>query len=337
MRRSRGLTLVGVLVIAAITAVVAALLIPAFARATERAQENARKATCLSNIKSIALACIMYAQDYDEVLPVCVADDRDGTAHAVGGVYANWKIEDLRRDVRAKYGGQYLDGRWMWQLGDVLLAARSEPMGGCVAIFACPTLARRDPYFQERRYIVGLDKGQDRTDSRDPLLKLVSDAKGVPVRKVWQSGSYTYMCMHHPYGAGVRASDYGADWLSLWDAANLLGLIGQPGSLDAVNPQDYLACANAEGAFDDPVNKPLLACRSFGVHEGYSREYAARHIIPPELAALFGLTESEVMPTIPVSIPMAFVDGHAKYVRASFYDMLALMMSPNKGDSAEAR
>jgi prepilin-type N-terminal cleavage/methylation domain-containing protein/prepilin-type processing-associated H-X9-DG protein len=61
----RGFTLIELLVVIAIIAILAAILFPVFARA----REKARQSSCLSNIKQIALAAQMYAQDYDELLP----------------------------------------------------------------------------------------------------------------------------------------------------------------------------------------------------------------------------------------------------------------------------
>lgn len=61
-RQSRGFTLIELLVVIAIIAILAAILFPVFARA----RENARKATCQSNLKQIGTACAMYRQDYDE-------------------------------------------------------------------------------------------------------------------------------------------------------------------------------------------------------------------------------------------------------------------------------
>jgi prepilin-type N-terminal cleavage/methylation domain-containing protein/prepilin-type processing-associated H-X9-DG protein len=65
MRRS-GFTLIELLVVIAIIAILAAILFPVFAKA----REKARQASCLSNIKQQALGCLMYAQDYDEILPL---------------------------------------------------------------------------------------------------------------------------------------------------------------------------------------------------------------------------------------------------------------------------
>ena len=311
MRRNAGLTVIGLIIVVVLIAVVAFIVFPVFAR---HRHPGDRKATCISNIKQLALACIMYAQDCDEVLPTCAADDRDGTAHAVGGVYANWKVAAMQRDIKAKYGERYLDGRWTWQLPDLLV-----PYVKSLDLFNCPTLRLRgDPYFEVQTYTVGTDKLTGAKDPHDPLLLLIPRAPGKPApQKVWQSGSYAYMCMHYPYGRGAQASDYGADFMFLWDTGRLLGLVG-----DTASPQDYFACGNAVGAFGDAAWKPLAMCRSFGVHEGYGSDYTADHVPPAELGG--------EQPTIAAVTPMAFADGHTKYVRLGFYDVLALLISPNK-------
>ena len=61
----KGFTLIELLVVIAIIAILAAILFPVFARA----RENARRASCQSNLKQIALGVFMYKQDYDEKMP----------------------------------------------------------------------------------------------------------------------------------------------------------------------------------------------------------------------------------------------------------------------------
>src|SRR5215469_3658242 len=65
-RLGRGFTLIELLVVIAIIAILAAILFPVFAQA----REKARVATCTSNLKQFGLSILMYAQDYDESMPI---------------------------------------------------------------------------------------------------------------------------------------------------------------------------------------------------------------------------------------------------------------------------
>jgi len=318
MRRDCGLTVIGLILIALAVVVLAVILFPVLSR-----ERDHRQFTCLSNVKQITLACIMYAQDYGETFPTCVADDQDGTAHAVGGIFADRTIEQVKRDAARRYGEEYADARWMWQLADLVAPyVKSED------IFNCPESVKVDPDYRIRSYTIGTDKETGESDPRDPLLRLVRKNPELPYRKVWQSGSYTYMCMHHPHKKGNRAADYGADFVYLWDIAVGLGYLDPLGA--SADPQEYVACGNALGIFSNPVWKPILMCRSWGAHERYHEDYARVHAIPPELAPAFGLTARQVTPTVPVGKPIGFADGHVKYWRNDFYHSLALLFTPNR-------
>jgi len=65
----KGFTLIELLVVIAIIAILAAILFPVFARA----REQARRASCISNLKQLSLATLMYVQDYDEMFPAASA------------------------------------------------------------------------------------------------------------------------------------------------------------------------------------------------------------------------------------------------------------------------
>jgi prepilin-type N-terminal cleavage/methylation domain-containing protein/prepilin-type processing-associated H-X9-DG protein len=66
VKRAFGFTLIELLVVIAIIAILAAILFPVFAQA----REAARKTSCLSNMKQVGLATLMYVQDYDETFPM---------------------------------------------------------------------------------------------------------------------------------------------------------------------------------------------------------------------------------------------------------------------------
>lgn len=84
----RGFTLIELLVVIAIIAILAAILFPAFARA----RENARRTSCLSNMKQIGIGMMQYTQDYDEKLPwqgTPTGGAVDGF-HFADPTYASW-------------------------------------------------------------------------------------------------------------------------------------------------------------------------------------------------------------------------------------------------------
>jgi prepilin-type N-terminal cleavage/methylation domain-containing protein/prepilin-type processing-associated H-X9-DG protein len=78
--RRPGFTLIELLVVIAIIAILAAILFPVFSGA----REKARAISCASNLKNLGTAVMMYAQDYDERLPL--------TAYAIATppFFLNW-------------------------------------------------------------------------------------------------------------------------------------------------------------------------------------------------------------------------------------------------------
>jgi len=82
MMKKKGFTLIELLVVIAIIAILAAMLLPALARA----REQARRAVCISNLKQIGLAIKMYSQDYNENFPEANAtNDADALAVSAFG------------------------------------------------------------------------------------------------------------------------------------------------------------------------------------------------------------------------------------------------------------
>lgn len=98
-----GFTLIELLVVIAIIAILAAILFPVFARA----RENARRTSCMSNLKQIGLGVLQYCQDYDETYP---RNWGDGVALQTDPGAPGYKL--LTRDqAAANPAGRFLS--WM--------------------------------------------------------------------------------------------------------------------------------------------------------------------------------------------------------------------------------
>ena len=131
---SRAFTLIELLVVIAIIAILAAILFPVFAQA----REMARKTACLSNLRQIGTAFILYSQDYDERLP----DRRDLKLSLPDG-FRPWAPAWPRSDPRAGWA-----------------AITLQPYTKNNDIWGCPSLTG---FFLNTQQVV--QKLEDRPDS----------------------------------------------------------------------------------------------------------------------------------------------------------------------------
>ncbi len=163
MRMNRGFTLIELLVVIAIIAILAAILFPVFARARERA----RQTSCLSNVRQIGTALMMYVQDYDEVMPIyLLSSGRSETdLPDIGHDYIawqdllhpyvmNWDIyrcpsgggyRGTPRAIHGAYGGNYAfafshSTQWIYSLGEF-----ERPAETYAVVEAISYITRYDP------------------------------------------------------------------------------------------------------------------------------------------------------------------------------------------------
>ncbi len=128
-RRAKGFTLIELLVVITIIAILAAILFPVFGMA----REKAKQAACLSNLRQVGLADLMYAQDYDDTFTHTELGGDIGDAHEYywGDMlhpYINsWQMlqcPDANQKILFKTGATRYSQQWSYNYGmnDIIAA-----------------------------------------------------------------------------------------------------------------------------------------------------------------------------------------------------------------------
>ena len=133
-----GFTLIELLVVIAIIAILAAILFPVF----QRVRENARRISCVSNLKQLTLAITQYTQDSDERMPD-ITDGSPGSGMAGGwSFYTGFGTAGLKFDVTQGSVYQYVKSTGVYLCPD---DSGGQQTGNSYAISSCVASFARDP------------------------------------------------------------------------------------------------------------------------------------------------------------------------------------------------
>jgi len=115
--RKKAFTLIELLVVIAIISILASILFPVFSRA----RENARRTSCMSNLKQIGLGVMQYVQDYDETYPAStryISGTSGSTLYWYQDILPYVKSYELFRCPSSNSGYGGADSSYDWGVSD---------------------------------------------------------------------------------------------------------------------------------------------------------------------------------------------------------------------------
>jgi prepilin-type N-terminal cleavage/methylation domain-containing protein/prepilin-type processing-associated H-X9-DG protein len=216
----RGFTLIELLVVIAIIAILAAILFPVFARA----RENARRASCQSNLKQIGLGLMQYLQDYDEAMPFAPTGPGNGGHDWTVDVMPYLKSQEI---FNCPSGGKNRDGNPIPKYPTASSYALNVGNGASEFGYPAGPTSRDGDFF-------GWGTGT--------ILLIKSSQIAKPAQTVWAAdGGGSGL------GSSGRALGYwGADFVDAGDPANPLSIpwFGDRGQPNCFWPANHLNTGN---------------------------------------------------------------------------------------------
>lgn len=205
MLRRSGFTLIELLVVIAIIAILAAILFPVFATA----RENARKASCASNLKQLGIAFSEYASDNDECFPL--------TTVGANGTETYWQT----------------NGIWAVAIQPYVMKVSSNGYEGgsssvaSLAVFHCPSDQEADKAGTVMRTYY--EAGSTGNSGNDMLGMAESTSqKPVPISVIpFPDQTFLLAEVNLPTGSGIAKQTYQFGDRS---AADIFATSGYPGN-----------------------------------------------------------------------------------------------------------
>ena len=118
MRRSirvRAFTLIELLVVIAIIALLLSIVVPSL----RSAMELARRSICGTNMRSLSLTTITYANDEDDHLPPYHVDPRRSLHRSANHQGRHWYISDTGSLIVNQVNGQFFNLGFLWKTGRI--------------------------------------------------------------------------------------------------------------------------------------------------------------------------------------------------------------------------
>jgi prepilin-type N-terminal cleavage/methylation domain-containing protein/prepilin-type processing-associated H-X9-DG protein len=303
-----GFTLIELLVVIAIIAILAAILFPVFAQA----RDKARAASCLSNVKQLALAFTMYAQDYDESLPFWAPQCHSvGASDVACGRVVTGSLTATAADGAPFRNNGYAGSLWTYGL---------QPYVKNTQIFGCPSDAQKWTV----RDRVGTEKGVGWINFAAPGAAALPVSINNAILSYGTSGLLTRYLKYNTYASIDRP----AEALILADATQVqLGVAAFTNTLSTPGQPGWLEAEQAGAPANDPRRNTLINIAAFPPPNPRACLIAA---------GVAGVPSANDFPNIGISNTAAnitkgaescsrhqqgsnigFVDGHAKYIKST--------------------